>query len=67
MNENRPADGDVLRIAREAAASVVSESLRAPYLEGQHDHFTVVQAAVKAILLDRKQRDLPASGATARP
>ena len=66
MNENRPADGDVLRIAREAAASVVSESLRAPYLEGQHDHFTVVQAAVKAILLDRKQRGDSAAASSAR-
>lgn len=66
MNGNRPADGDVLRIAREAAASVVPESLRAPYLEGHHDHFTVVQAAVKAILLDRAQRGDSAATSSAR-
>lgn len=47
---------DVLRAAREAAASVADRRIRWLYLSGHCDHFTIVQACCAALARERAER-----------
>lgn len=46
---------DIIQAAREAAAAVAHPHLRWQYVEGHCDHFSIVQACVHAIKVERQK------------